>query len=256
MTSLRALALLVGLLAAPFAARGETLLMATSAARVEITSNFSGTTLTVYGTVERDAATVGRSGLDVAVALVGPDRITVARRKSRIAGIWVNRDSRTYHAPAFYAVAADRPFRELAPPGILKTTQIGFDGLILPEQVPGGVEVLAGTPVFREAFVRLAARSGLYVEYPDAVKWIGSALWTVTLPIPAEVPVGPYRVRALLFSEGVPLAEATATIEVAKTGFESTVADLATRHPILYGLLSVALALVTGWIGGVLFRKD
>lgn len=248
---------LVAVASMPTRARAETLVFEPSTNRVEITSNFSGTTLTVFGTVERDASTVGRDGgYDVAVMLVGPSRAVVTRRKDRLAGIWVNRDARTYVAPSFYAVATTKPIAEMATPATLKASQVGIDALILPETVPGGVEVLAGTASFRDAYLRLQQRDGLYKEYPGGVRRLGQNLWAATLPIPAEVPVGHFKVRTVLFGGGSPLAEQVTDVEVVKSGFEQEVADLAAHWAVLYGLLSVAIALLTGWLGGVLFRRD
>lgn len=244
-------------LAASSSARAETLVFEPSTRRVEINSNFAGTTLTVYGTVERDAATVGRGGgYDVAVILVGPVRSVVTRRKDRLAGIWINRDSRTYQVPSFYAVATTRPIADMATPAALKVAQVGIDSLILPETVPGGVEVLAGTVSFRDAYLRLQRRGGLYSEYPGGVRKLGQNLWAATLPIPAEVPVGLYKVRTVLFGDGNELADQVSEVEVVKTGFEQQVADLAAHGSAIYGLLSVVVALLTGWLGGVLFRRD
>ena len=246
-----------GLVAATTAARGETLVFAPSTERVEITSNFSGATLTVFGTIERDRQSVGRArGWDLAVMLEGPRRAMVTRRKDRLLGVWVNRDARTYEAPRFYAVATTRPIVDMASPAVLQASQVGIDALILPETVPGGVEILAGTTSFRDAFLRLQRRAGLYAEYPGGVRRLGLDLYAATLPIPAEVPVGSYRTRVVLFSDGAPLAEQSHDIEIVKTGFEQQVADLATRWPAVYGLISVVIALLTGWLGGVLFRRD
>ncbi len=238
-------------------ARAERLVFEPSSKSVEINSNFSGTAITVYGTVERDAGTVGRGGeYEIAILLIGPERAVVTRRKDRVAGIWVNRDARTYHAPSFYAVATTRPIAEMASPAVLKTAQVGLDALILPEIVPGGVEVLAGTVSFRDAYLRLRRREGLYAEYPSAVRRLGQNLWSVTLPIPAEVPVGDYKVRTVLFADGAPLAEHISDFRVVKTGFEQEVADLAAHRSVIYGLISVIVSLFTGWLGGVLFRRD
>ncbi len=249
------LALVATAVARPAAA--ETLVFEPSTRRVEITSNFSGTTLTVFGTIERDAASVGRSaGWELAVALVGPNRTLVTRRKERTLGIWINREGRTYVAPSYYAVATTRPIAELATPEALKGAQVGLDALILPESIPGGVEILAGSRDFREAFLRLQRSAGHYAEYPGGIRRMGATLWATTLPIPADVPVGSYRVRAILFADGGQIAEGETSIEVAKSGFESTVADLAAHRPVLYGIASVLIALLTGWLGGVLFRRD
>ncbi len=249
-----ALALLLGA-AAPAAA--ETLIAAVSTHRVAVTSNFAGTDLTIYGTVERDATTVSRaSGYDIAVMLVGPRRTVVTRRKDRVLGLWVNREWRTYDAPSFYAVATTRPIDDLATPKVLDDQQIGVGNLILPEGVPGGVEIMAGAPEFRDAFLAQQRKAGLYAEYPSEVKFLGPHLFTATLPIPAEVPVGRYTARVVLLSDGSPVAEHVSVVEVSKSGFEQQVFDLATQRGVIYGLISVAIALLTGWLGGVLFRRD
>lgn len=253
----RLLVLLALSVATAVPAAAERLVAAVSAHQVAISSNFAGTDLTVYGSVERDGATVSRaSGYDIVVMLVGPRHTVVTRRKDRVLGLWANRDWRTYDAPSFYAVATTRPFAEMAPPQVLAAQQIGTANLILPEGIPGGVEVQARGAEFREAFLALQNKAGLYTEYPSAVKFLGANLFSVTLPIPAEVPVGRYSARVLVLSDGSPLAEHVSMIDVAKTGFEQQVADLSAHRGVIYGLVSVLIALTTGWLGGVLFRRD
>jgi uncharacterized protein (TIGR02186 family) len=254
---LAGLLLLLGTLAAAAPATAETLIAEVSTRRVAIASNFSGTDLTVYGSVERDAMTVSRArGYDIVVMLVGPRTTVVTRRKDRVLGLWINRDWRTFDAPAFYALASTRPVAELATEAQLDAHQIGIDHLILPEGVPGGVEVLAGAAEFREAFLERRKAAGLYAEYPGAVKLLGPHLFSATLPIPAEVPVGHYRARIMVLSDGSPVAEHVSDVEVTKIGFEQSVTDLATHRGVVYGLASVFIALFTGWLGGVLFRRD
>lgn len=247
----------LGLAGAALPAAAEKLIAEVSTRRVAIASNFSGTDLTVYGAIERDGVTVSRAaGYDIAVMLVGPRRTLVTRRKDRVLGVWVNRDWRTYDAPSFYALATTRPLADLAPPQVLDAQQIGMDNLILPEGIPGGVEVLAGAAEFREAFLAQQRKAGHYVEYPSTVKFLGSQLFSVTLPIPAEVPVGRYTARVVLLSDGSPVAEHVSTVDIAKIGFEQQVTDLAANRGVVYGLVSVLIALTTGWLGGVLFRRD
>jgi uncharacterized protein (TIGR02186 family) len=248
---------LLALLAAMVPAAAEQLIAEVSTRRVAIASNFSGTDITVYGTVRRDAVAVSRAGgYDIAVMLVGPRRTMVTRRKDRVLGVWVNRDWRTYDAPSFYALATTRPIADLAPEAQLDALQVGIDHLILPEGIPGGVEILAGAAEFRDAFFAHQRHAGLYAEYPGAVRLLGGDLFTTTLPIPAEVPVGRYTARIVVLSDGSPVAEHVSDIEVTKIGFEQQTADLAAHQGVVYGLASVLIALMTGWLGGVLFRRD
>jgi len=43
---------------------------------------------------------------------------------------------------------------------------------------------------------------------------------------------------------------------VIKTGVEQYVADAAGNNGLLYGLLTTLMALLTGWIASVVFRRD
>lgn len=246
---------------APFpapAARAENLVAAVSSEKVNISSNFTGTEITVFGAIGRDASTISRDGpYDVAVVVTGPRKTFVTREKRRLLGIWVNRDSRTYvDVPSFYSVATTRAFDEIAVPQLLKRFQIGLSAILLPETVVGGVEVLAGHEKFRDAFLRLKESSGLYRAHVGSVRFMTEYVWRVTLPIPANVPVGTYQVEVFLFRDEALLAEAKTGFEIAKIGFEQAMTSLAFERPWAYGVGAVLLAVLTGWLAGVIFRRD
>ena len=44
--------------------------------------------------------------------------------------------------------------------------------------------------------------------------------------------------------------------EIVKVGFEQFVVDAAREHGLLYGLATAMMALLTGWIASVAFRRD
>ena len=258
MAPVRLVSLLVLLLAVQVAARAETLILSLSDDVVRIESNFAGDDLVVFGVIERDATTVSRGApYEVVVTLTGPRRDMVARRKERFAGIWVNRGSQRFaNAPSYYAVSGSRPLDEFTTEAQRQRLEIGTDALELSAR-------LAGTPVigrareeFVEAFVRLKTAEGRIREVPDAVEFIGRNVFRVRLPLPADVPLGTYRVRAFLFAEGGLLGEAEATMQVTKFGFEQFVFETANRSGLLYGLVCVLLAIFTGWVASILFRKD
>ena len=43
---------------------------------------------------------------------------------------------------------------------------------------------------------------------------------------------------------------------VAKSGFEQVVTAAAREHGVLYGLATAMMALATGWLASVVFRRD
>ena len=53
-----------------------------------------------------------------------------------------------------------------------------------------------------------------------------------------------------------PLATAEDRIFICKTGFEQFMFAASRRSALVYGLATVILALFTGWLAGVIFRRD
>ena len=59
-----------------------------------------------------------------------------------------------------------------------------------------------------------------------------------------------------LFSGGVLLAKTTQDFAILKGGFEQAITRLAYQQPALYGLATVIVACLTGWLAGIAFRRD
>ncbi len=235
-------------------ALAEQLVVALSTDHVKISSSFTGTGITVFGTIEQGGAPPAGKPYDVVVVVRGPGETLVTRRKERVFGVWLNRTARTFEdMPSFYAVHSGRPLAEIAPADVLKRYQLGFDNLAFRVREGGAA---ADDGDFRAAFVRLKQQAGLYREAPYGVTFPGGSLFQTTVEIPANVPVGTYRVDVFLFADAAMLATGSAAFGIAKTGFEQFTFDLARQNGYLYGLICVVLALVTGWLAGVLFRRD
>lgn len=248
-----AVALAFVILAGP--ASAETLIVGLSKNDLQISSNFTGDSITLFGTIERDAATVARRGVyDVVIVVRGPRDGITAREKTRVAGIWLNTQSRTfYQAPIYYAMLSTRPIQEIATPEVLQTHGIGARNGVLSQAAAVRDE---RTDVFLNALVRLQKQEGLFYDQPGAVDFLSTNLFVATIPIPATVPVGAFTAEVHLFSGGALLTVEEAVFIVDKTGFEQFVYLLANQRPFLYGVASVLLAFLTGWLGGVVFRRD
>jgi uncharacterized protein (TIGR02186 family) len=257
----RRLALLLAIAALAIgmvAARAEQLVVALSTEEVRITSNFTGTSITVFGAIERDAATVSRAEFyDVVVAVKGPPETVVTRRKDRMFGIWLNSDSRTFvNIPSFYAIHSSRPLSEVTTPQILKRFQIGADNLVFPIAAETGADPTETDDAFRDAFIRLKRSDGLFRSQAYGVTFPGTEIFQTAIQLPANVPIGRYAVMVYLFRDGAMLASDQSEIRIAKTGFEQFTFDLAHNQGLLYGLICVILAVFTGWLAGVIFRRD
>ena len=246
-----AVLLLSGLIAVSKAG-AEELVVALSTDHVQISSSFTGTGLAVFGAIESEPA--DPRPYEVVVVVRGPPETVVTRRKERIAGVWLNRTARDFlGTPSFYAVESSRPLGEIATDDVLATYGIGFPHIDFGERANGPTGEDAA---FRESFVRLKRGAGLFRHEDYGVTFPGSAAFLARIDLPANVPVGSYRVSVFLFQGGRMLTTNGADFQITKTGFEQFTFDLAHRYGYLYGLVVVLLALVTGWLAGLLFRRD
>jgi uncharacterized protein (TIGR02186 family) len=115
-------------------ASAERLVVSLSNHRVAVTSSFVGEELVLFGTVEPDsAATPLRPPYDLVVTVSGPRQTLRTRRKQRMAGIWVNVDSREFvGVPTYLAVLSNRPVTDIAREDTLRRLQIGLNNFLLP----------------------------------------------------------------------------------------------------------------------------
>ena len=247
---------LASLLAAGPAA-AERLIASLTNHRVMITSNYTGIELVLFGSVERDTASIERKGpYDIVATITGPRESLRTRRKQRVLGIWVNTAARTFvDPPSYLAVLASRPLDAITNAANQRRLRIGIANTPLPELIHNDIGEVANDP-FRAALVRLMRERGLYNEEPDAVTFLTPTLFRAAIPLPAQVPVGDYTVDVKLFADGNLIAQTNSAFEIVKVGFEQFVANAARNNSLGYGLVTAVMALMTGWFASVVFRKD
>lgn len=245
--------LLVALAAMPVRASG--LVVSVSQPQVRITSTFTGAELVVFGVAETQEQDEGP--VDVVVTVRGPGERFTTWRKSRVFGLWVNSDRRTFvEAPAFLSVLSNRPTDQIASPETLRVEQIGLNYNILVQQVgPDFADVVPSDP-FRTAFLRIQAAQGVYREDPRGVAFLAPRVFRAEVSIPGTAPLGRYTVAVKVFRNGSLSATELSSFDVNKTGFEQKIAEFSQRDGWLYGLAVALGSLVVGFMGNLLFRRD
>jgi uncharacterized protein (TIGR02186 family) len=235
-------------------ARSEQVQSDVSMREISIQSNFSGIEIVLFGAIDFSRApSPDEAPYDVIMVVRGPSQPLVVRRKQRVAGLWVNGSAETFSAvPGFYAVLASRPLRAVASEATLKSLGIGFANVDLGTSDEGD----RAEDGFRAAMIALRQQHELFREEDDAVSFIGRSLFRGSVDLPVNTPIGLYTTQIYLFRDGKLRGESQGSLQVQKVGFERVVYLLAFRHPFLYGLLAVVIAVAAGLVAWALFRKE
>jgi len=240
--------LLAAALLFSFPARAEDLVSGISQDIIQITSNYTGTDIVVFGAIERAESAQGR---DIVVVVRGPDEPMTVRRRDRIAGVWVNNDAARFEGlPAYYYLASTQPIDHIAPPQALARYGIGLQAL-----TPSAIGSHHDPEPFRQAAIRYHRRVGLYVESPGTVDFLSETLFRTRVPVPAGVTRGQYNVEVYLFRDGEVVSAQSTPLFVDATGLERRLFNMAHNSAFTYGLACVLMSMLLGWISSVLFRR-
>jgi uncharacterized protein (TIGR02186 family) len=238
-----ALALLMAL--AAVRAQAQTLSADLSSHVIGITTGFVGANLVLFGSTDKPG--------DIAIIVRGPPTDMTVRKKGKILGVWINRSSTVFHdAPSFYAVAANKPLKDIALPENLTRHAIGLDNVKLQPTEPMADEELA---TFRVALIDSQEKVDLYRDGIAPVTFLGEHLFRADMFFPANVPTGSYSVEVLLLSNGEVIGAQTTPLIVSRIGFSNGVFVVAHRHAALYGTGALIFAIAAGWAAGAIFRR-
>jgi len=236
----------LGLLLASLSPAGaQDLSIDLSAREVAVTVDFAGADVVLFGAADGAG--------DVIVEVRGPSRAEAVRRKDRVAGIWLNRETMVFDGvPAFYAIAGSRPLPDILTPAARAEAGIGVEhlGLVAPQGVAP-----AEAEAFRKALIRNNQAAGLFPREAGEVVFPGGRLFRTDIRFPANAAVGPYEVTVHLVRDGRAVDTTRTQLTLSRVGFEAGMYDLAFDHASLYGGLAIIVAVMAGWLANLFFRS-
>lgn len=249
----RLLATLLAMLLTTAPAGAEKLAQTVSSTQVLISSSFDGTTLSLFGTIEPDTPGTPLSGVyNVIVTITGPLQDRVTRLKTNRFGIWSNTDQMVFKQfPSYYAVISS---------GKLQT--IANEALLVEQAIPPKDQARRAaqgfsmkSEKFGDELVRLMTDSGDLIVNESAARFLSNTAFVVQVFLPSDVANGPFLAHTFVLKDKQLVAEGSQGFNVRKSGFENFVFVASRQQPLLYGIVCVVLALGTGWLAGVVFRR-
>ena len=243
------LALLMLANTAPVAA--EEVVLGMSHDEVAITATFDGSEILVFGAIKRETK-ISPVPLQVIVAVSGPSEPLLVRRKERKFGIWVNTDTVEVDlAPSFYAIATSAPWDQVVTDTEDLRHKISINRAIRSVGAPMHIE---NAQSFSDAVIRIRRKSGLYQLRENTVAVDQQTLFRTSIEMPANLTEGNYKTRIFLTRNGQVVSDFETDIDVRKVGLERFLFALSRENPLVYGLMSLAIAIFAGWSASAVFQ--
>lgn len=248
---LRALCILVWLI--PALANAEEVVLGLSKDKVAITTSFDGSEILIFGAVKREVPIPAGPPLEVVITVAGPSEPVIVRRKAKWNGlIWVNSDAVEVDlAPSYYAVATSAPLREALSDTQDLRWKITIDRAIRSVGAPYSIKDSAS---FTDAVIRIREREKLYQHLEGKVALDQQTLFRTAIEMPANLTEGDYVIRIFLTRGGNIISHYETMIDVRKVGLERWLFGLSRQQPLVYGLMSLAIAIAAGWGASAAFR--
>lgn len=247
---MRLVALLLTAFLAAIPASAETVVAGLSRDTIRITANFEGSEILIFGAVAREAPAPTGAPLEVIVTIEGPSLPVAVRRKARRLGIWVNTDAVEIDAaPSFYAVATTAPLNEV----LSQVEDLRYQ-ITIPRAIRAVGLGVEDQENFISALIRIREDEDLYQTLEGEVELRDETLFDTSIQLPANLVEGDYRTRIILTRGGNVLDVFEQDISVRKVGLERFIYNLAHDRPLVYGILSLAIAIAAGWLASAVFR--
>ncbi|MCT4557811.1 MAG: TIGR02186 family protein [Pelagimonas sp.] len=241
------LALLVLLISLP--AMAEEVVLGMSQDQVSISTDFNGDEILIFGAIKRESP-ISETPMQVIVTVAGPDQQLTVRKKARRFGIWVNTETvEVDAAPSFYAVNTTAPWADT-----ISEVEDLRHHISIPRAIRAVGTESHDSQSFTNAVIRIRKDADAYQLNESSVDFREQTLFRTSVVMPANLTEGNYPTRVFLLRDKQVVSHYETTIAVRKVGLERWLYSLARNQPLLYGLMSLAIAIFAGWGASAAFQ--
>jgi hypothetical protein len=214
---------------------------------IQVDLFYSGAEVRVSGT--------SRAGEGLVLVCTGRESTVELNEKKKIWGLlWVNARTVAFHnVPSFYQVAFAKNLQDLTAKSSLSLAGIGFAAL------EANMEALADEDRRRcfPELIKLKEHEGSYSVREGSLEIQpcegGRQRFSARFQFPSSVAPGEYQCRLIALDMEKPVTLAEQVISVQLAGTTAAIRSLSSEHGLLYGVLSVVIALAAGLMSGLIF---
>jgi len=212
-------------------------------AEILVTSDYHGERLLIYGMASPDT--------DVVVKLSSKRESVTYSRKGRVGLFWFSVGKVTFtNVPSMFKTKSTKPLDDILFPEEQIKYSLGKRGLIASIGTPDP----ATPPFLIEEMISTRVEDRLYSFHEGEVKRVKGNMFETSFYWPPKAPPGAYQIDTLAVRGGKVIGVDSELVKVEKVGVEAWVSGLASANGLLYGLIAVVVAMVSGLLVGLIFR--
>ena len=227
-------------------ANPQNFVSAISSNEINIDSNFNGKTILLFGA----KSSAGK----LIIAIRGPQKDFLVTKKDKLFGIWHNsKRLRFKDASSYYAIFSTFDDNIISN-DLLKKFNLGTDNLLF-ETIKNKSINNEEKINFTYELVKNLKSENLYSKGTGRINFLDETLFKIDLEFPKNISQGAYSVDLYFINEGTLESFQTIPIYVNQIGLSAKISRAAYESSFFYGILSVILALLIGWIANYVFNR-
>jgi len=214
---------------------------------INIDTKFQGANILLFGAKD-DAG-------NIIIAVRGPKKTFLVTKKEKLLGIWHNgerlkfKDSYSFYS--LFSTFGDQINNQKVIDDLLSDLEIGKNHLTFKTNETDAEKVND----FKVQLIDRLEKNQLYSSGANKVDFLDETLFKVAINFPKNITRGIYTVEIYLVNESGLLSFQAIPIYVNQVGMSAKILDFAYQESLLYGLLTIAIALVVGWLANYLFAR-
>lgn len=194
-------------------------------------------------------------GCQAVLELSGERDQTRLMRKEEHWGLWKNGEEIIERgAPEIYLAMSTDP--ELLA-GSKDAVPWGYAAIDRKVSFTGAIHKIEDRRLFHE-FLRLKESRGRYGTFPGSASITGlpgkDPLVEGVFSLPVHLTQGNYQVALSVVKDGMVLSKEVRPLKVELVGFPAAIFNLAHKHPSTYGIMAAGIAILCGFLVGLIFQ--
>lgn len=168
--------------------------------------------------------------------------------------IWMKVNDVHYkNLPYFYHLYSTKPVETLLSPEALTEYNLGFKVLGEKAEISPFKDPEKKRALWQE-YLKYKGKYHLYLERTVPFQCENGKV-QVVLNWPFEAPPDDYKIEFYEIKNGKVIGQKEGVLKVYQVGLVKMLADFSKNSPLLYGILAVLIALVSGFLIGLIFKK-